>query len=178
MTQYTPMPTITGGEIGTPAWANQVRDNFSALAENRPRCMLRGGSNISIANNFIQAITFDTETSDPQTLHSMSSNTSRITVPTGWDGIWGVTANVEFAAATTGYRQLQIMANGTGNPIAGTRDLAPNASFASVLHCSKFWPFTAGDWMEVFCYQNSGGALNVLADHYFSPEFTAVWICP
>src|SRR5438876_645541 len=52
-------------------------------------------ANISVSASTEQALTFDTERSDSNAYHSTSSNTSRITVPTGGDGRYVISGAVE-----------------------------------------------------------------------------------
>jgi hypothetical protein len=40
------------------------------------------------------------------------------------------------------------------------------------------WHFNQGDYVEVQATQSSGGALNVISQADFSPEFYMTWVGP
>lgn len=110
------------------------------------------------------AITFTSEGVDSASGHSTSTNTSRYTaVHTGW---YQVNAGVSFALNATGSRAIRFAVNGTA--VQG-RHISPAtaATVASDLSLSKRIFLTAGDYLEIQGWQNSGGALSTA---YTSPE--------
>jgi hypothetical protein len=123
-------------------------------------CALTKNADQSIANNTNTAITFDNETIDTDGFHSTSSNTSRITIPTGKGGKYLLTATLQFnsAGASGGSRRLLIYKNGTSilHITSVPRD-GFNSSSASFIVSA-----VATDYFEVFGFQNSGGAQNVV----------------
>jgi hypothetical protein len=141
---------------------------------NPPRCRVTNSANISINNTTATALTFNTETNDSGGMHSTTSNTSRVTVPSGGDGWYVITGNVEFAANATGQRAIAILLNGTSN-IATERAVAASAAANTQLSIATQYPLAAGDYIELTAYQSSGGALNVVATGG-SPVLTACWV--
>ncbi len=143
------------------------------LARNAPHCRVYNNANISTSNGTFQALTFNTERYDVGGMHSTSSNTGRITVPTGGDGVYRCGGHVDWVSNGTGIREVQIRLNGatviaynTMNPLSGTD---------SILSVNTEYALVAGDYLELLTFQSSGGALNIGAGSAFSPEFYASW---
>jgi hypothetical protein len=127
----------------------------------------------AIPNATVTAVTFNSERSDTNNLHSTSSNTSRLTAGTpGWYSISGA---VQFPANGTGLRQVYLRVNGS-TLIAISKPGIGTASGNS-LTINRQYLLAAGDYVELLVQQTSGGSLNVSADRA-SPEFTMVKIGP
>lgn len=151
--------------------AAELNDAFSP-----PRCRLTNSAAFvhnSTGNNL--AVTFDTETHDTGGMHSTSSNTSRITIPTGGSGMYLLGGGVEFAANATGYRQVALRINGT-TVIAGSRATSASGTVATLLMTNCIYPLNAGDYVELTAFQNSGGNLNINSAAEFTPIFYACWL--
>ena len=111
-------------------------------------------------------ITWDIEDEDADGMHDNSSNTHRLTVPTGEGGVYVVAAKVKLASNATGVRALQIIKNGI-TPNTGVLDDASNngfTGFGNALMCFGLFRFVAGDWVCLAAYQNSGGNLLMISD--------------
>jgi len=124
----------------------------------RPLCVLRNAAVQSVANNSVAtALTWDTEVVDTHGWHSTSSNTSRITPNVaGWVEL---KAFVHFAGNATGRRAAVAKMNaGTAN--YGEIKAATSASGVSALVVREFLVNGSTDYLEVFGFQDSGGALN------------------
>jgi hypothetical protein len=126
-------------------------------------------ANISIANNTVVILTFNQERYDTDSIHSISVNTSRFTIP--FAGKYAVGAHVGFASNATGYRQVGLLLNGVTN-IAIQNYPAVNGD-ATAFSIATEYDFPAGVFVEVYAYQNSGGPLNVIVSNNWTPEF---WI--
>lgn len=115
----------------------------------------------SIANAAWTAVALGAEQEDTDSYHSTSTNTSRMTVPTtDWYLIIGQS---NFVSNTTGnIRGVSLRVNG-GTYIAAYY-LPPIAGgFETALSVSVMYPLTAGQYVEMCMYQDSGGALNTTA---------------
>jgi hypothetical protein len=116
-----------------------------------------------VANTTDVAVTWDTELFDVGGMHSTSSNTSRFTVPTGGDGLYLITTVVVFAANGTGLRRAQIRKNGaelvglSGNTVMHGVTAAGDVG----VPLTAIADLAAGDYLEVYAWQSSGGALNI-----------------
>ncbi|HYK96130.1 MAG TPA: hypothetical protein VE011_09735 [Candidatus Dormibacteraeota bacterium] len=133
----------------------------------------RAYNNANLSRNsgdFGTMLTFNTNRYDSDSIHSTSSNTDRLTIPTGMGGLWRVGASVEFASNATGIRYLYILCNG----VAIVSDVrgAVNGDVTR-LSCSTEWEPTAGQYFQALAVQTSGGALNILSSTSYSPEFWA-----
>lgn len=115
--------------------------------------------NQSINNATYTAITFDSENFDTDGFHSTATNTSRFTIPTGKGGKYLSTFTAGFVANTTGIRGAAWYKNGALASVAFqmSASSAADTFFAS----SQIFNLVAGDYLELFLYQSSGGALDV-----------------
>lgn len=113
----------------------------------------------SISNNALTAISFDTELWDSSSVWTVTTPT-KLFIPT--TGKYLVTGTIGWDINNTGYRECRIRHNG--------------ATYLSYVNCSPVTgvvtrqnitlpphQFTAGDYLEMEGYQNSGGNLNVNA---------------
>jgi len=109
-----------------------------------------------------------TEISDVQGWHSPSSNPTRWTPTVA--GRFAVTFGAQFGLSGTGMRYIQIRRNGTAVPGAIAHTTQPG--FVSDLTLSMRLTLAAGDYIECYAWQSSGGALTVettLAIDYLGP---------
>lgn len=168
--------TVTG--TGAPGNAYVV--STIPNATNPPHCAVRHSVNQSHATNGAwQALVFDTEDEDTNSMHSTSVNTSRITVPI--NGIYLVSGGVVFAADADGQRAVAFRKNSSGanNPNVKGRihETNPGGADAPVLAVATVIKLAATDYIELVAFQNSGAALTLLAsttEHF--PYFTVTWM--
>ena len=113
----------------------------------------------SIANATETTINWDSETYDTNTFHSTSSNTSRITIPSSYGGYYKVYCTVNFAANSTGQRQLFLYKNGT--MISGFMQPPASTGGLYYLSLSTSVSLVATDYLEIKVYQNSTGSLGM-----------------
>lgn len=135
-------------------WATAASGStFSGAA-----CIL--GTSVSTANSTFTAITFGSEVFDTDSYHSTSTNTSRFTIPSGKTGYFLFTATATWVGNATGYRQFGFVKNGS---LTGTEPnpAMPANSADQSLSASQVMYLTAGDYIELQCWQNSGGSLSV-----------------
>jgi hypothetical protein len=114
----------------------------------------------SLTNNTSTKLLFNTASStpdigsyDPQGWFDNAND--NITI--GTDGFYAVTANVAFAANTTGRREISVVVNGTSR--ASTNISAASASSTNLSVSTNLY-LTVGDLVTVSALQTSGGALN------------------
>ena len=137
---------------GLPSWATASASAFVGAKATST------DASQSIANNTNSTVLFNSEEYDTSTIHSTSTNTSRLTIPSGKDGYWAVTAKITFAGNSSGARQLRLNKNGSlvANflvPITGSGE-------QSIILTNNL-NLVATDYLEIVVYQNSGGALNL-----------------
>lgn len=169
---YTAPPNFATGAVLTEAQLDILSDDITFLA-GPPRARVYNNANISVANATDQALTFNSERFDTDTMHSTSVNTSRITFTSA--GTYLVGGNAIFAANATGTRKIFVRLNGT-TPIATAEVVNGGASADVSLAVSTLYTFAASDYIELVAFQNSTGSLNVTASGNTSPEFWATLI--
>lgn len=168
---YTSPATVVTGTTIASTWGNAVKAATDYLA-NPPSCRVTKASAQTLATGTNTAITFDTERYDTDSMHSTSSNTSRITFTTA--GLYIVGGSVEFASSGTGsYRQLGVRLNGA-TFIAWA--LQAPASLVNKLTVATTYKFAAGDYIELLAEHNHGANLDISKVGNYSPEFYATWI--
>lgn len=119
-------------------------------------------ANQSITSSTLTAVTFDTEDFDTDAFHSTSTNTSRITIPTGLGGKYRfeVYANFEGGALSTGYRQVTFKKNNTDSYGGATTDAFNGPADLSATIVLNL---VAGDYVEAIVWHNQGSAVNLQA---------------
>lgn len=178
----------SGGTLGLPSSGTTVRVALSKRGDTGPTGAAgaqyhvrakRSSSTTSVANATWAAIPLDDEDYDAPGWHSTSSNTSRITVQqTGWYLLSGV---INWAGNNVGRRGAEIYINGARVNSAGIYALiSPSIRNGSdvaapapvvVMAPTQFAYLTAGDYVEIWGYQNSGGALNAVEPTYLEVAY-------
>lgn len=140
-------------------------------------CQAYRTSNKSISNNTwtlvdLNAERYDYVASGLTAMHDNSTNNSRIYARIS--GVYLAVAHAVFAANSTGVRGVAIIKNGAGVLTVGNIiAVSTNTTISTDMAVFVMIPvlLTAGDYVEMCVYQNSGGALNLLALNY-SPILT------
>ena len=135
-------------------------------------CVLIRTATQSISDATDTTVTFPTgsmtEQLDSDGFHSGATNTGRITIPAGGDGWYLIGANVAFDVNATGNRSVWVELNGgagTGTAIINQNN-ASFATFANRFAVEAPYLLSSGQFVTLNVRQNSGGALNVLANDY------------
>ena len=104
-------------------------------------------------NNTSVVIPWGSETYDTDAFHSTSTNTERLTVPSGKSGYYLISAQVTWSTNSTGYRISGIYKNDTlvfEHYARGVSDIQTMGFPSGVVYA------TAGDYFTVKMVQNSG----------------------
>ena len=143
--------TATGLKWATPASGS----TFAGVS-------VYNAASTTLTNGVITTLTFDSEIFDTNTYHSTSTNTSRLTVPTGKAGYYLLAASAGFGASTTGIRALYFRRNGTEYVrTANTGDWTVAVSTQNTVLNSAVVYLAEGDYIELHALQTSGGNLLV-----------------
>jgi hypothetical protein len=124
-------------------------------------CRLYNSVAVTISTSTQTEYAFDSELYDTDGYHSTSTNTARITVPAGKAGYYLVHAAVEWAANSSGVREIYIRKN--GGLTDGNNDylsVVPTGVFEMMV--TNLIYLGVGDYVSLYVYQTSGG--NLLAD--------------
>lgn len=112
----------------------------------------------SISNGSNTALTWDSEHFDTDGFHSTSSNTSRITIPSGKGGKYLFNGFSFYAANATGVRVAKLFKNGA-ELFESNFNKGDGTNF-TVINISAIIDLVATDYIEFVTLQNSGGNLN------------------
>lgn len=157
------MPVGAGGIITAADMNRALRGG-----PERPFCKLTNSAVQSVANNSVTtALTWNTEVEDTHGWHSTSSNTSRITPNVaGWVELRSI---IHFAGNVNGRRAAVAKLNG-GTANYGEIKAATSASGVSTIIVAEYEVNGSTDYLEVFGFQDSGGAINTadIVNTYFS----------
>jgi hypothetical protein len=135
------------------AWATPAGSTFTGVS-------LYNSAAQSISNNTDTIVLFDSELYDTNTFHSTSSNTGRITIPTGQGGYYQFNCSVQFQNLSGGNRRVILYKNGavmsdnTGYQIENGSGLT-SIKFTVVLNAA------AGDYFTMIAFADQGGAINL-----------------
>lgn len=164
--------TFTAGAVLTATQLNTMKaaSDFWALT---PRAYVYQSAVTSIANSAaswtllpMQAEVFDIVQSGDSPMHDTTTDPSRIYIRT--TGKYEINGQVQFVTNATGYRAVQVRLNSAGSSSGGSQISLTYVDASSTTVCSVPIPttevsLTAGDYVELFAQQNSGGALNTIA---------------
>jgi len=122
-------------------------------------CGLTKSAAQAVANATTVFLTFDTEEFDSDAYHSTSSNTSRITIPSGKGGKYLFVATANFEGNGTGQRLLMLYKNGAVHKYSVSLPGLSGASWRATT--SIIVSAVATDYFEFAVYQDSGVSLNI-----------------
>lgn len=137
---------------------------------NQPRVRVKRSGAQTIANSTNTDITWDQEDWDTDSMHSTSSNTNRLTCPTGMDGDWHVSFYVTWAQNAVGTRAVWFLVNGANPRWAGIETVNSTASYGVAQAGGSVVRLAAGDYVTLQVVQFSGGNLACINDvqNYFA----------
>ena len=119
-----------------------------------------GGQSINSAS--WTAVTFNTETIDTDGFWEGVTNPSRMTIPTGEDGTYLISARIVWAANVVADRYFQIYKNGSG--LSYPYYIVTDALGTGVRMIALPIALVATDYLQMYVYQDSGGAVSLAAN--------------
>lgn len=153
--------TVSGG---VPAWTTIASGNtFTGVH------VYSTSASISVPNNTTTTLTFNSETYDTNGFHSTSSNTSRLTVPTGKGGYYFIYADLQYAASGSNNYNAQIAVN--GNTIAAPSVGTSGGTFNTSVAVHIAYALAEGDYVELKARQITGGALDAKMNNAVETNF-------
>lgn len=112
----------------------------------------------ALVDSVAASLSMNSEDFDVTTMHDTAVNNTRVTIPAGGDGKYCLIGQVAFAANATGVRSAFFKKNGATS--LNSPSYSGNAS-AVVALTTAIVSLVAGDYIELWAVQNSGGGLNV-----------------
>lgn len=160
---WTTPRTWVAGETVTAAQLNaHIRDNLDFL-HSKDHASAYQSTNQALTTSTYEAITFDSEHFDSNTMHSTSTATSRVKCNS--DGLYLVVFKVQFETNTTGVRRIQLRENAAASSTGGTARGIWNGpgltSEDTVIAGTRLLRLNDTDYVELFAWQSSGGNLDV-----------------
>jgi hypothetical protein len=146
--------TVAGG---VPTWATPATTGFVG-------CGLYRTGVKTIANATATLIDFDAERFDTNGFHDNVTNNTRITIPTGYAGRYLVTWQLGFNFNATGYREIELLINGSQFP--QSYNLTTSTGYTTQ-SAALVYPFSVGDYIQIRATQTSGGNLDSGATQAF-----------
>ncbi len=121
-------------------------------------------ANIALATGTPQFVTFDTTINDSDGFHSIVTNTSRLTVPTGLGGLYVVTGIIRWSADAAGAGIRQVVLQRNRGLVIGVQTVKPASGAGN--NTDQFIttppvPIAAGSFVEIYALQSSGSSLNL-----------------
>jgi len=142
--------------------AADFTSSAGAISKRFAGCTVYLSSAQTIGDSTYTALNFGAELEDSDSFHSTASNTSRITIPTGFDGKYIFFAHVAFAYHATGIRVIRFKKNGAATYYAYATTNATGSNTVTVIHSqSPVLDLNATDYIEIQVYQDTGGNLDV-----------------
>lgn len=115
------------------------------------------------------ALSFNSEVYDTNNIHDVSSNNSRLTVPSGITKV-KLKAQIYWSATLTGYRETRIYKNGADMYMSRDSVEATDSHHINQFS-SPMLDVVSGDYFEAYCYQNRGGSTDVIGSSQKSTWF-------
>jgi hypothetical protein len=133
-------------------------------------CRLRGSSDVSIADNTYVVPTYAT----PAKANSLFSSTNPGRVTAKVPGVYQFSANVEWASDAAGIRVLllvkwKVVAGTPTYKVIACDQRAPVSGARTVAALTTAYRLDAGEWVEVWVKQTSGGSLTLHSTDDISP---------
>jgi hypothetical protein len=134
-----------------------------------------GTTTQSISSTTQTIVTWDLEVYDTDGYHSTSTNTGRITIPSGKAGYYLVHVAIQYAAnATAGHRTVYLVKNGSVF-LNGGESSTGNSTVGTLTFYSMIVNLAVGDYITAECYFN--GTMNVNKDaNYPASYFQAQYL--
>lgn len=124
----------------------------------------------SIANATFVKITWDQEDFDTDTFHDNVTNNTRITIPTGKGGYYLIAGVIAWSNVGAGNRAVELSKNGTTINYVFFQPDATSAN-GPLYPMSYVINLSAGDYVELSAYQNSGSALNLNTNNRWQMQY-------
>jgi len=134
-------------------WAAPSSPSFSG-------CYLYRTTAQTISNNTNTTVLWDAEEFDVGGYHSTSSNTERITIPTGKGGYYLFTFNIFWNTGADSLRQVEMYKNGS-TQVGKFDQSRASSSYGQGVMGSTILSTAANDYFELRVYQDSGNNVDL-----------------
>lgn len=119
-------------------------------------------TNQAIADNTYTAVSFVTESYDNASIIDIATDATKFNVPGSGDKLVTVTAQIVYAANSTGVRRIRVYVNGAdANAEYFVQFPAATSPATTIVRGSFKIIAQGGDYIQVIAYQNSGSSVNL-----------------
>lgn len=173
----------SSGNVGindtTPSYTLDVNGDINATGNlrvngktvtNAPRCYVSKYSNHTVTGSSYNTIPFDVEYYDTHGMHSTTSNTSRLTVPTGWGGYYLLIAGGVLSGSGT--LSVTFLRSGSRVGYYGILTAGMGGGTA-IMYANE------GDYFEWSGYASTTAfvyGMSALGGSSYTPHFIAQWL--
>jgi hypothetical protein len=168
---------LGSGSGNTYPWSNGEElhaTDLNAAVGNTPRVAVYNSIDQSCTGTSYNTITFNSEAFDSHGMHSTVSNTSRLTIPSGWGGHWLVIAS---GVITTGYLSITFLVNGVSRIVYAGAIGTVGSGYSEIGGASAILELDAGQYIEWSGYATGNLTLYGTASlGGISPYFAAKWL--
>lgn len=163
-----PIPAIGSGVLTT----TQLAQLATAVSFLQQPPAFRGRQSVaqSLTNGLATAITLDAEDLDSASGHT---TTSRYVAQ--YDGWYWIAGGIGYASNGTGIRGVEWWVNGSVLAGSGAMFPASAASSNRLPGRGMLIYLTEGDYVELYAFQSSGGALNTAVATQEQPSMSVGW---
>lgn len=167
---------LNGLVVGSRVILQKFQNQFIAIAvignHSLTKCILSKTATQSIPTATYTKITFGTgeEDYDPLGMHDISTNNTRITVPT--EGVYNIVISGRFANSSSGSARLGYIYvnNSQINSVSSIFDSVGRSAFTSSLNLY----LSANDYVEFVVYQASGSNLDIGGSASLQTHFSVI----
>lgn len=171
---YFDIQTFVSGAVLTAAQMNTIGTTVDNIVVPPTASVYRNSALNHTASGSFQSIAFDTEDWDTDSMWTSGANADRITF--GTDGLYLLEASVVFHGSGTTGRSARLVDSGTSTYIAYATQPVTTAGDGGALTLTRVWEFTAGDYVKLEAYQNTGGNLAYSVGQPGYVHLTATWV--
>lgn len=155
----------TTGQVLSKASNTDMDFNWTTISQSYIGCGVYKASAQSISNNTVTAVTWDAEDFDSDAFHSTSTNTSRLTIPSGKAGKYLITGTLFWSGSDLDEsRSILIYKNGAiwryidQMQAVNVTNRRTGQSFSTVMDLA------VADYVEIYAWQTSGSSLDLTHD--------------
>lgn len=160
---YTTDRTWVTGEVVTAAYLNTwVRDNMKWLSTDKPMVRVYNNANQNANSGAYTHLTFNSESYDNAGVHSVSSNTDRLSMSAATVGKWLFGGCVYGAANATGYRYGSLFID-KANALVEATCPSMGAVLAYALTPVGAYEASSTNYFTLAAWQDTGAALTIFS---------------
>lgn len=172
---YAPNITTNSSPSYVVTWDNATGRiyNTALTSVTTPYARVRHTAAQTLSTSTTTAIQFNTVVEDTSGFSNLGVANTKLTIPTGLDGVYSIAGNLRLASSTSTLIEIGVRLNGSTILVT---ELIAGASNERTVSAATVRRLAAGDYLEVTGFQNSGGNLNTVVVNEYSPVLAIAWL--